>query len=45
MCLVEVEGVNKPIASCTVKISDNLSIYTNSAMVRKLDKLYWKLYY
>jgi NADH dehydrogenase/NADH:ubiquinone oxidoreductase subunit G len=38
MCLIEVEGVAKPIASCTVKVSDNLSIYTNSVMVRKLDK-------
>jgi len=35
ICLVEVEGVNKPIASCTVKTSNNLSIYTNSVMVRK----------
>ena len=35
MCLVEVDGINKPIASCTVKVTDNLSIFTNSVMVRK----------
>ncbi len=40
MCLVEIEGVLKPIASCTVKVTDNLSIFTNSVMVRKLDKVY-----
>lgn len=35
MCLVEIEGVAKPVASCTLKITDNISIYTNSVMVRK----------
>jgi len=35
MCLIEIEGVTKPIASCTVKITDNISIYTSSVMVRK----------
>lgn len=40
MCLVEVDGINKPIASCTVKVTDNLSIFTNSVMVRKHVKLF-----
>lgn len=35
MCLVEIEGIIKPIASCTVKVTDNMSIFTNSSMVRK----------
>lgn len=40
MCLVEIEGVAKPVASCTLKITDNISIYTNSVMVRKHVKQY-----
>lgn len=40
MCLIEIEGVLKPIASCTVRVTDNLSIYTNSVLVRKQDKVY-----
>lgn len=35
MCIVEIEGINKPITGCTTTISDNISIYTHSKMVRK----------
>lgn len=35
MCLVEIDGITKPITSCTMLISDNLSIFTDSVMVRK----------
>ena len=34
MCLVEVEGVPKPVASCTHKIHDGISIHTNNHVVR-----------
>lgn len=40
MCLIEIEGVAKPVASCTLKVTDNISIYTNSVMVRKHGKLF-----
>lgn len=35
MCLVEVEKMPKPIASCTHPISDGMSIHTNSLMTKK----------
>jgi NADH dehydrogenase (ubiquinone) Fe-S protein 1 len=35
MCLVEVEGVEKPVASCLTEISEGMSIYTDSAFVKK----------
>ena len=35
MCLVEVKGINKPIASCAIPISNNMVIYTNSKLVKK----------
>jgi NADH-quinone oxidoreductase subunit G len=35
MCLVEVSGVLKPVASCALPISDNMKIYTNSKLVKK----------
>lgn len=35
MCIIEIEGVNKPVTGCTTMISDNISIYTHSKMVRK----------
>ncbi len=35
MCLVEVEGVKKPIASCALPISANMSILTKSQLVKK----------
>src|ERR1700679_1418125 len=35
MCLVEVGKIAKPVASCTLSISDNMQIYTNTVLVRK----------
>lgn len=34
ICLVEVTGSKKLVASCAVHVSDNMSIYTNTARVR-----------
>jgi NADH-quinone oxidoreductase subunit G len=35
MCLVEVQGVVKPVASCAMPINNNISIFTNSKLVKK----------
>ena len=35
MCLVEVKGVNKPIASCAIPVTDNMVVFTNSKLVKK----------
>lgn len=35
MCLIEVEGVKKPIAACALPIAANMSILTNSVLVKK----------
>jgi len=35
MCLVEIENVTKPVASCTITTTENMVIFTHSALVRK----------
>ena len=35
MCLVEVEGLEKPIASCLTEISENMVIYTDSPFAKR----------
>lgn len=35
MCLVEIEKITKPIASCTFPVSPNMKIYTNTPLVEK----------
>jgi NADH-quinone oxidoreductase subunit G len=35
MCLVEIEKSPKPVASCALPISNNLSIFTDSPLVKK----------
>lgn len=35
MCLVEVEGVEKPVASCLTEVSDNMIVYTESIFAQK----------
>ncbi len=35
MCLVEVEGCPKPIASCAMPVTDNMVVRTDSKMVQK----------
>ena len=36
MCLVEVENSPKPVASCTMKVSENMSIFTATPLVDKV---------
>lgn len=38
MCLVEVEGCPKPIASCAMPVSENMVVHTDSEMVKKARK-------
>lgn len=35
MCLVELEGLEKPVASCLTEISEGTSVYTDSIFVKK----------
>jgi NADH-quinone oxidoreductase subunit G len=35
MCLVEIEEAEKPVASCVTEISEGMSVYTDSAFVKK----------
>lgn len=35
ICLVELEGSEKPVASCLTEASENISIYTDSIFVKK----------
>jgi NADH-quinone oxidoreductase subunit G len=35
MCLVEIEGLEKPVASCAIEVENNMSIYTQSIFVKK----------
>ena len=35
MCLVELEGAPKPVASCAMACGDNMVVYTDSGKVRK----------
>jgi NADH-quinone oxidoreductase chain G len=35
MCLVEIEKVPKPVASCAMPVINNMSIYTDSPLVKK----------
>ncbi|MES2729668.1 MAG: NADH-quinone oxidoreductase subunit NuoG [Pseudomonadota bacterium] len=38
MCLVEVKGAPKPVASCAMACGDNMEITTNSGMIQKARK-------
>jgi NADH-quinone oxidoreductase subunit G len=35
MCLVEIEGLEKPVASCVTEVDNNMSILVNSSFVKK----------
>jgi NADH-quinone oxidoreductase subunit G len=38
MCLVEVKGAPKPVASCAMACGDNMEVFTDSAMTQKARK-------
>ena len=35
MCLVEVEGIGKPVVSCSEEVREGLKVYTETSLVRK----------
>lgn len=39
ICLVELEGSEKPVASCLTEASENISIYTDSIFVKRQEKM------
>jgi len=43
MCFVEVEGEEKPVASCTVKVTGNMIVRTDTPAVRRLQRSAFRL--
>jgi len=43
MCFVEVEGEEKPVTSCTVKATDNITVRTDTPAVRRLQRSAFRL--
>ena len=38
MCFVEIEGQDKPVASCTITVSENMVVKTDTPAVRRLQR-------
>ncbi len=43
MCFVEVEGEEKPVTSCTVKATGNMTVRTDTPAVRRLQRSAFRL--
>jgi NADH dehydrogenase/NADH:ubiquinone oxidoreductase subunit G len=43
LCFVEIEGVQKPVTSCTVTVRDGMVVQTDTASVRRLQRSALKL--
>lgn len=43
MCFVEIEGEEKPVPSCTVKVRDNMVVRTDTPHVRRLQRTAFQL--
>ena len=43
MCFVEIEGEDKPVPSCTVKVKDSMLVKTDTPSVRKLQRTAFQL--
>ncbi len=43
LCFVEIEGIEEPVTSCTVKVKDGMVVTTDSAEVRELQKTAFRL--
>lgn len=43
MCFVEIEGGDKPVPSCTVKVKDSMLVKTDTPSVRKLQRTAFQL--
>ena len=38
LCFIEVEGMDRPVAACTVKVTDQMTVRTDTPAVRRLQK-------
>jgi len=45
MCLVQLDGSIKPIASCAITMSNKMIINTQSIFVKKAQEVLWNFYY
>ena len=43
LCFVEIEGEERPIASCTVSVTDTMAVRTDTAPVRQLQRAAFRL--
>ena len=43
MCFVEIEGEEKPVTSCTVKVADHMRVRTDTPAVRRLQRSAFRL--
>ncbi len=43
LCFVEIEGMNKPVPSCSVKVKDGMVVKTDTPEVRRLQKTAFEL--
>lgn len=44
LCFVELEGINSPVSSCTVKIKEGIVVRTDTGRVRRLQQEAFKLF-
>ena len=45
MCLIQIDGSMKPIASCALSITNKMIINTQSIFVKKAQEVLWNFYY
>jgi hypothetical protein len=45
MCLIQLDGSIKPIASCAITMSNKMIINTQSIFVKKVQEVLWNFYY
>ena len=43
LCFVEVNGIDQPVTACTVKVKDEMTVFTNTPEVRRLQKRAFRL--
>jgi len=43
MCFVEIEGEDKPVPSCTIRVADRMVVRTDTAPVRRLQRTAFQL--
>jgi len=44
LCLVEIEGYPKPMASCVTYAIDGMNVFTDTELVKKKETGQWSLY-